>query len=242
VAFRLGEWEVKRRGRNRHEDYRAFAEALRVQFFWMVAGLPDLAADEYLRVQAGDMVWIRNAISECTLHKGMPECRESNLGGCGSQLSLLRKWVEGQVQYFRKRSLEGDQKEKIFHILAIFLASVGVVLPGLAFLVRWFGIEDKIALATAWHPISGIAMWWAALAWNYSERRGFAQEATQYARMYDLFDAAGADLRRLEKQGVGESSRRADEIIRNLGREALAESGDWLRMHRERKLTPGLGV
>jgi hypothetical protein len=237
-AFFLGRWEVKRRGRNRHEDYRAFAEALRVQFFWMVAGLPDLAAN----VQAGDMVWIRNAISECRLHKGVLECHEGIVEGCGSQLSLLRKWVEGQVEYFRKRSLACDQKEKIFHIAAISLASVGLVFPLFGLFVTSLGIKHKAGLATAWHAISGIAMWWAALSWNYSERRGFAQEATQYARMYDLFAAAGADLRKLEKQGLGENSRSADEIIRNLAREALAESGDWLWMHRERKLTPGLGV
>jgi hypothetical protein len=36
--------------------------------------------------------------------------------------------------------------------------------------------------------------------------------------------------------------RRAEDAIRELGHEALAENGDWLAMHRERKLTPGLGA
>jgi Flp pilus assembly protein TadB len=67
LAFVTARWERKKKRRNRHEDYRALAEALRVQFFWMVAGLPDLAADEYLRKQAAVMAWIRDAMSECGL-------------------------------------------------------------------------------------------------------------------------------------------------------------------------------
>jgi len=73
LAFLLARREVKGRRRDRHEDYRALAEALRVQFFWMVAGLPDLAAEKYLRKQAGEMVWIRDAMSECGLYEDVLE-------------------------------------------------------------------------------------------------------------------------------------------------------------------------
>src|SRR5262249_5413270 len=36
---------------NKHQDYRALAEGLRVQFFWSLAELPDSVADHYLSKQ-----------------------------------------------------------------------------------------------------------------------------------------------------------------------------------------------
>ncbi len=49
AAIGLIAWQHMTGRQNRHEDYRSLAEALRVQFFWMAAGLKDLAADKYLR-------------------------------------------------------------------------------------------------------------------------------------------------------------------------------------------------
>ena len=80
-------------------------------------------------------------------------------------------------------------------------------------------------------------MWWAVLAWDYAERRGFKQEARQYARMHDLF--RDADLEELEADGQFEAS---EKTLRELGCEALAENADWLAMHRERKLSANLGA
>ena len=47
---------------NKHQDYRALAEALRIQFFWHVAGVPAKVVDHYLRKQRGALEWIRNAL------------------------------------------------------------------------------------------------------------------------------------------------------------------------------------
>ena len=48
VALLLMCVEPLARLRRRHEDYRGLAEALRVQFFWIAAGLRDVAAEQYL--------------------------------------------------------------------------------------------------------------------------------------------------------------------------------------------------
>jgi hypothetical protein len=60
--------------------------------------------------------------------------------------------------------------------------------------------------------------------------------------MSDLFRAADEDLKTFEKEAIEKSFQSAEDTIRELGHEALAENGDWLAMHRERKLTPGLSV
>jgi hypothetical protein len=105
-AFGVAMWEVKGKRRGRHEDYRALAEALRVQFFWMVAGLPDLAAEKYLRKQVGETVWIRDAMSECGLYEDVLDRSRGGAAGAAARLSLAQKWVEGQWRYFSKRSKE----------------------------------------------------------------------------------------------------------------------------------------
>ncbi|HWF11393.1 MAG TPA: hypothetical protein VG297_23145 [Bryobacteraceae bacterium] len=241
-AFLLARWELKGRRRERHEDYRALAEALRVQFFWMAAGFPDLAAEQYLRKQAGEMVWIRDAMSECGLYEEVLERSRGAGAGAPARIALVQKWVESQARYFLKTSLEHEKKRKAFNLFAKIAAAAGLLVPLLALLAPSLEHRPEPRFETWSHAVAAIAMWWAALAWNYSERRGFVEEARQYGRMYDLFHTADQDLKQLETEGTERSFERAEEIIGELGREALAENGDWLAMHRERKVKPGPGV
>ena len=55
---------------NKHQDYRALAEALRIQFFWQVADLPDAVVDHYLRKQRGALEWIRSALRSWEIESG----------------------------------------------------------------------------------------------------------------------------------------------------------------------------
>lgn len=240
AAWLAGHWEVRTRQRYRHEDYRALAEALRVQFFWMASGIPDLAAEKYLRKHIGEMVWIRDAMSECGLFDDAPQVRGMAVDGMAARLGLIRKWVRGQKEYFENKSLQYEGKRKVCNRLAKSAAAIGLIAPLAVWLIPGFQKSPhKEEMESISHATAGIAMWWAALVWNYSERRGFQQEASQYARMFDLFREASDEL---EKSGGSGDFAEVEAIIRKLGHEALMENGDWLAMHRERKLTVGLAA
>lgn len=216
----LRPWECGVGLRKCHEDYRALAEALRVQFFWMAAGLPDMAAEQYLPKQSGEMAWIRDAISECALY------RPAKVEHLPLRFRLAHEWVTGQAKYFSK-TLRHHKKNKMkFEIFAWAASAVGIATPLFAFSKSFEGSHVIAAFAA-------IALWFAALTWLYIERRGFAQEGRQYARMYKLFHDADRALEYLEKKTDYLGS---EQTIRELGREALEENGDWLSMHRERKL------
>jgi hypothetical protein len=43
-------------------DYRALAEALRVQIYWMAAGISESVAASYLQQMRSEMSWIRQAV------------------------------------------------------------------------------------------------------------------------------------------------------------------------------------
>ena len=55
-------WHRRFDAQGRYLDYRALAEALRVQFYWRLGGLGDSAAASYLRKQLDELRWIRDAL------------------------------------------------------------------------------------------------------------------------------------------------------------------------------------
>jgi hypothetical protein len=218
--------------RERHEDYRALAEALRVQFFWMVAGLSDLAADNYQTQQAGEMAWIRDAISECALYQPSAVWKPTHQWMPTQSYQLAHAWISGQKEYFAEKSLRYDRLHNRYNTIALIAGGFGIVIPSAAFIAHNFEVSDKIVHDS--HIVAAILLWWAALGWSYIERRGWGYLARQYARMYRVFSNSETDLTNFEKAGNFEFCRLT---IFELGCEALAENAEWLVTHREHKLS-----
>jgi hypothetical protein len=67
-------WSVAWAGdyQNRHLDYRALAEGLRVQFFWRLLGIADPVEDHYLAQQRSELEWIRRPRSRTALTSTSP--------------------------------------------------------------------------------------------------------------------------------------------------------------------------
>jgi len=215
--------------RERHEDYRALAEALRVQFFWMVAGLSDLAADNYQTQQAGEMAWIRDAISECALYQQSAVWKPGHQWKPAQSYQLAHAWISGQKEYFAGKSLRYDRLHNLCNTVAWVAGCIGIVIPLATFIAK---LPDD--LAHCGHIVAAILLWCAALGWSYIERRGWEYLTRQYARMYRVFSNSEADLMSFEKADNFEFCRMT---IFELGCEALAENAEWLVTHREQKLS-----
>lgn len=84
-------------------------------------------------------------------------------------------------------------------------------------------------------PIITIEMLLAigALLHHYNERMAFYEHAKQYRRMRGIFDQASELINQALQSRNLECAR---DGLCNLGKEALAESGDWVLLHRERPL------
>ena len=232
TAGLVARFGITTKRRERHEDYRALAEALRVQFFWMATGLPDLAADHYLRKQANETVWIRDAMSECGLYADFFHRRAKVQDEVPLRTGLAQTWVVSQAKYFTRRRDEYKRKGMILSSLAWASVAIGLTVPLLGLLPA---LQSKYEAWT--HAVSAIGMWFAALLWNYIERRGFSQQARRYDLMVGLFNAANSDIGKLTREGKFQA---VEDTIRELGCEALAENGDWLATHRDRELTAQL--
>jgi hypothetical protein len=79
----------------------------------------------------------------------------------------------------------------------------------------------------------GLAPILAALLGSYIEKNGLVGHIKQYERMSALISQANDGIKRFLVDG-----KRAEAIdyMFELGKEALAENGDWLLHHRERPL------
>jgi hypothetical protein len=70
-----------------------------------------------------------------------------------------------------------------------------------------------------------------ALVQSYTQKRAFGEHARQYSRMAEIFTRAGERMAALLHDG---KTARAGALAVELGKEALAEHGDWVMLHRER--------
>ena len=227
-------------------DYRALAEALRIQFFWKVAGINEPVVDWYLRKQRSDLEWIRSALRSCDVMTAAAEARGAVMAlSLSERLTLVLNWIEDQRRYYGSRTraekakLERERSVvagllKIGGVLSLLLATIlivptlmsGILPPAVA------SLTPTAFQHGAWMVIIPMFAVSAGLLHGYGQQLARAEHARQFERMSELFYAAEKDVRRTVQEG-GEN---ATAMVRELGIEALDENGDWLILHRERPL------
>jgi hypothetical protein len=220
---------------SRYLDYRALAEGLRVQLFWRLAGLPDSAADHYLRKQRSELDWIRDAIRVWTMSTA-PE-------PVGRLPLVLQRWVNAQHRYYARAAPRDQQRlafwqraGKLFFLLGLAWG-VSKLIPALAAIHRH--IDNLGAPAPSGTLLHGIVVLIslapiiAALLFFYAKTRGLSEHVKQYGRMGQMYAAAEQRLRELLERG---NLAAAQALLCDLGKEALAENADWVQLHRDRPI------
>jgi hypothetical protein len=248
-------WYVAKRldYQNKFQDYRTLAEGLRVQFFWGLAGLQCSVATSYLRKQRSELEWIRNTLRAVSMWlAGIESPFQGHEGPDGARRLrlLLRYWVKPQNDYFAKAARRDEATHALLRLLAkiffamslgfsaiaaaIFLAKQGAPaawFPSVGLLTSWLEANRWVnATLTALMALTAVT---AALLHNYAEKRALSEHAKHYARMSMLFASANVRLSDLIDSGAYQS---AEILLRDLGSEALRETGDWVILHRERPL------
>jgi len=236
VAYRIAR---KNDYENRYQDYRALAEGLRVQHAWYCAGLiHDFADRAYLRMQEGELQWIRMALRSfyltCCDDRGCPDVSPDRPIGID--------WVRSQWRYYHKASGREAGKNRLLGRTAGAAVGIGIAstvvsvvlsLPQWAHVGFWTiqpGWPREILSEALTVPLAMAAML-AALIGHYIEKQNFTTNARRYERMFHVFDKA---LRELHAE-KGKTTR-AQEILLALGRAALIEHADWLIMRRDRPI------
>ncbi len=235
-----GEYQTK------YLDYRALAEALRIQFFWKIAGIAEPVVDWYLRKQRSDLEWIRSALRSCDVMVAAagPPVEVMALSR-SERFGMISKWIEDQRRYFSFRATtERAKLERESTIITRLLKLSGALSIVLA-IILIVPLVTSAVVTSAVHRLTPSAFqhggWMvlipmvavsAGLLHGYGKQLARAEHARQFERMSDLFYASEQELSAL----IADDRDDAAALVRELGIEALDENGDWLVLHRERPL------
>lgn len=140
VAYGWYWFTIKQRNyQNLYQDYRALAEAMRVQYFWLLAGIQDSVRDHYLRKHRGEMRWIRAAISNWSL--GASTAVASMTGRSKALELVLTHWVRHQLDYYTSRIVP---QERQHHALESWTRSL-IIVSVLSFItITAFGVTGHV--------------------------------------------------------------------------------------------------
>lgn len=226
-------WSTRQSLQAKFLDYRSLAEALRVQIFWQLAGLSESVADYYLRNLRTELDWIRQAIRSVNLISGLhvkgdPATPEEQI----ARLEIVRdNWIEDQREYFTS---SGPKNERLHHrcaLLSRFFFWLGLALGVVLLLVhlRTHHLNHLLAVLVF------VSVAAAALCHEYGEKNAFEIQAKRYDWMRSFFKTAKAHMdQMIEAKDIEESQ----QLVLELGREALQENAEWLLQHRQRPITP----
>jgi hypothetical protein len=224
-------------------DYRALAEALRVDYFWEITGVRHRFADEFahesfLQTQDTELGWIRAAMRAISLRLAMQPIALSPEG----LADAMKDWIgdqatasrSGQIHYYDARSRQLRERVRRNHWLDRVPVWVGTALAVLF-------VIDILAAFTG-HPVlpqsvRGMLLWVMALSTAYGgiyevyvTARGDRPLIRQYRHMYALFGRASSLL------GAARTDAEKLEVLRSLGRACLAEHAQWTLAQRDRTI------
>lgn len=120
----------RKRIEEKRYDYRALAEALRVQIYWSVAGLNRSVAHDYMQRQKDELNWIRYVASEVSFPLDRWPAFFKNLSN-HQQNKLLSyvqtMWIGGQISNATKKCTGLSHKLHLTHVLCWGLAWAGLI-------------------------------------------------------------------------------------------------------------------
>lgn len=218
----------------RYIDYRALAEGLRVQCYWLRAGVDAttsgaFAHDTFLQKQDIELGWIRNVMRTAGLYATGAPAQSSELS------EVVAEWIGepgggGQLGYYSRKaeqcSRTHHRMQRLTHILLVVVIALSVFLAA-------FHHRLSADVTASLVAVMGALAVVAAARESYAHRKADKELIKQYRYMRGIFANA---RKKLDAEPDPEGRR---DILRALGEAALAEHAEWALMHRERPLEHG---
>jgi hypothetical protein len=221
--------------KDRSIEYRALEMALLVQHVWESIGVDKQVANYYLRIQRSELEWIRDAARTNEIFRE-PIRTDPERG-----VVVARDFISSQRAFFAKAAARDRSRCRRLEIITSCAIAVGAL-----FTATFIGIS--LAKALNWAPsgfeslLSGgptcirgivIATIVAAVSHEYSNRRAFHAQSRRYDAAYAIYDRAREIVEESDGRSLDERLVITREVVFEVGKEALAESANWLMMQRE---------
>lgn len=211
-------------------DYRAVGEALRVQFYWGAAGVDDSVASSYLDQVRSEMSWVRHVVRALAprtwelrdFFRALPSAQQDEVFG-----RINQEWLQGQRDWYEKRRREYHRTNLRLRIGGWVMAVAG-----------WLLAVGLVAgLVDARHPdhvlliVSGQLVVAGGLLIAFNERRLYEELARRFDGMHVLF---GHGVTAFASHLARRDTETAQDLLKELGNEALSENAHWLLLRRAR--------
>jgi len=230
VLHLIGE---RRDWHRKYLDYRALAEGLRVQLYWMLAGIvdassADFAYDNFLQKQDVDLGWIRHVMRTASLHRD----RGKEPDPAWVEW-VIEHWIGvpksglGQLAYYTRKRWANATQLRRTRILGTLSLWTGIAMAVLLFLL---GGEELAGQRQVLLILMGVLPLIAGVWDAYSHKKAEKELIKQYQFMSQVFYRA----HRLLSDSNDITFHRL--VLKALGQAALDEGAEWLLIHRERPL------
>jgi hypothetical protein len=213
-------------------EWRVFAENLRVQIFWHIAGISAHCAHNYRTTKLNEMDWIVDNLNKLTFNVEYP--RHANID------FVKEHWIANQRDYFygqqgksgRAAQLMSKSKQYkkcsiVFFVLALTLMVFSIVKIELKLLPLLSDAVLSIIIALLFIG--------SALLKTFSKQMGFEELSHRYIRTGFFFQQALNRMNLLDKQKANGQTHHIEKyqnVIKIIGVEALSENAAWLQLHK----------
>ncbi len=212
---------------------RTLAEALRIQFYWNMAGINYKVSDCILRIHRKEFIWIEHVISTvyAITYKSMPFT-----SGVVNDLTL--NWVKKQADYFDSSIQKMTQKMAKYQVISNISFILAIVLLFSIFIL------EKVYIRNNWmnylQVLIGTLLGIFALIRAYIQIKGYGQLLNQYELMKVLFRKAEAKIYDILASPIESDSqlKYLKELFFIIGTESLIENGTWYLILKDKE--PGI--
>jgi hypothetical protein len=210
--------------------FRTLAEALRIQFYWNMAGINKNVADSILRIHRKDFTWIKyimSAIYGATFSNRKITAESIN--------DLIVNWVKDQSRFFSSSIMDMTRKLKLLNAISNTSFIIGsALLVSIFFAGDFYKSHNYMNLLLV---INGMLIGLFALLKGYIKMKGYEQLLNQYELMYVIYSRAESKANETETYNLTPEMRNdyLKELFFVVGKEALIENGNWYLIFKERE-------
>jgi len=212
---------------------RTLAEALRIQFYWNIAGISHNVSDYILRIHRKEFTWIEHILS--SIYGINYNCEPLTSATIGS---LTTNWVKNQADFFESSIRTMTRKLYKYHIVSnISFIIAFALLLSIFFLEKFYAIDNNMNYLQV---LIGTLLSIFALIRAFIQIKGYDQLLNQYDLMYVLYQKAETKIKQVSSTVLKTDEHHAylKELFFIIGQEALIENGNWYLILKEKE--PGI--
>ncbi len=241
LAAGLAVWafSTRRHWQRLHTDFRALAEASRIQAAWIASGLSLCVADHYHPAQATSVAWIRRAIRTAFLLDDIrPATAPPSADERQRHAAAGHAWIDEQVTYFLGNNgviPRYRRQARHFALLGFICLGIGLLILAGNKLLDITHIHQTVLDTALLLQVGRIALAITAGVQAYQAFMSFGDLQRSFAVSAHLFSLARDEAR---AAAAADDHPRLIRLIVKLGRAALVENVSWVILRRQRRMKP----